>query len=1641
MKKSQDPRRAIFFTAAFVLLICGIILTGVALNKRQAAKTASIANEERNAATATEGNGAAAAELRREREDEAITYESQNGDEKLKLIMNRIVTRNVDGLDKIVQLNPPATAATLRKRLSEHEAPLGVYPLAYDESDSFDGLRIITSQIRAKMPREDAEKLARSKSLSIVDFPDYAPEWVIFAAADPFDAMDKIASIRGESSVQSADVLTGRRPVPMEMPNDTLIGDQWHLKASGTALPGTDMNVEDAWNYGGVGGVLGRGIRIGIVDSGINTAHPDFVGNYDNTIDKDFITGDNNPDAPAGSDEDHGTAVGGVAGARGNNDLGVSGSAPEAILVGERLIVGAFTTDKQNADALAHRVDVIEIKNNSWGYGGSLYKTDPLLEAALRNSCESGRDGKGTIFTFAAGNDGDVEDSANYSELTSSIYTMVVGATNSQHVRAFYSEPGANLVITAPSGRGGGDPPGTLGITTADRTGEDGYNGSTGTEGDYTDTFNGTSSSCPAVSGVIALVLEKNPDLGWRDVHEILIRTAVKFNPTEPGWLTNAAGLHFNNDYGAGLIDATAAVNLAATWTNLDPQISVKSTKTGLGLSIPNNSSAGRTLLFPLPSSNITTEHVTVRLTVNHSARGDLEISLTSPSGTQSKLAFVRNDLGNDYNDYTFSTVQNWGEDSNGVWTLKIADRKSTSNTTGGTVNAAEITIYGAASPPVNPAPIVQITSPQSGAIFSPGVGFTVDVSAQDFDIDGIEDEVTKVDLYENDILIDTVTTAPYSFALNPANDLYTYVAKATDPDGLEGESLPVFVTVKNQTPVIASVTLNAASQAYDDLPLSVTAVDATDPENDTITLIYKWEFSTDEENYTDSGVTTASLPVNLQNSGKLWRCTITATDGMTTSAPFVTGTVNLLDRPRSSAVRPGGTYTYQSGLVLKGDTLVINRQAIIQEFSQGPGGGTSEWIEILTLEEGSLAGWTLADNGGNSLVFAADPWSVVPAGTLIIIYNGLVDKDGLLPADNTDFSDGSVVISSTNETHFTAASAWPTLDNLGDSIFLRDGIGASVHELAYGNSLFASPNVGRVGASQAAYFAGQSDAGASLANEWLVTSGSSARTAAFTAALSPPSTNSIFPAAVFTNGRYVQDFGNVPGASGTLFPTGWSSYSVDLGTTQTTNYDEMLLLSDGTRVGSAFNFGSRIGMLAGSISGGTTRFDPGFIALALDNTRGLTGLQISYDIIKIAEQQKSMTMNLEYTTGNPGNTSTTWNPVSGAAYNSDTSPTGTVIRLNNVPLPTIFEDRESPIYLRWYYHTAINNQKSGQPDALAIDGLIISSDSSPNIFLTLGLDPDTFSEADGENASVGSVTISQAVSYDLSVNISSSDITEAAVPAFVVIPAGELSTTFPIRAVDDIISDGVQSSTITLSATDFLNVSKVLTITDDEPILIGVTPGLPNNPGNGNFVDRLRIGKIYEAPAYFVAAETPLPDGLFIDSETGLISGTVSPTATLGEYTVIIEIRNVLGGFSSQTIVIEVSDTVFSSYSQWIDQFANIDKSVTGNTDLDDLPNLVEYVLNSRPDHFEQPSPVTSSYTPAAMSITYTRSKDVNDVSLVAEWSPTMAEGSWETEGVLNELLVDGIDTQTIRSSVTIDPLHPARFMRLKAVGPPPPE
>lgn len=1535
--------------------------------------------------------------------------------------MDRFVARDANGKDEIRTLNPPATAATLAQRLAGHHAPRGVFPLAYDDSDDHDPLRLITSEIRAKLPREQAAGIARAHGLTIRSFPAYAPEWVIFAAADPFDALGKIGALRGAAQVEAADVLTGRRADLLALPNDPLIGSQWNHKASGAALPGSDMNVEGAWNYGGSSGVLGSGVKIAIVDSGIQSAHPDLAGNFDASLSKDFITGSPGSE-PLGVGERHGTAVAGMAAARGNNGIGIAGVAPNATLVGARLMVGDFTTDAQIAEAIAYRTDVIAIKNNSWGYGTPLYFIEPLLKAALANSTATGRGGKGTIFTFAAGNDGDKEENANYSELTSSIHTIAVGATDSLNRRAYYSEPGANLVVSAPSH---GFTDGALGLTTTDRTATLGYNTTASPGGDYYSNFSGTSASCPSVSGVIALMLEKNPQLGWRDVQEILIRSARKISPSDPGWFTNAAGLHFHHDFGAGLVDATAAVNLAAGWTNSGAQTQAVATASGLSLAIPNSSPAGVELPFVLPAPNLTTEHATLSVTIDHSARGDLEIILISPSGTESKLAEVRNDPGEGYAGFTFSTVRNWGENSAGTWRLRVADRSSVGNTTGGTLRGATLTVFGTVAPVINPPPVVRITSPASGEIFSPGAGFTLAVDATDLDIDGQLSAPLDVRLFQNGKLVATDTTAPYHFNRNPPAGFYSYTAIARDAQGLETESPAVIVVVTNQPPVISAATLSNTGKAFDDTALSLASVNASDPESDPIVFSYRWESSDDGVTFQDASVTTATLPAHPSRSGKLWRCVITPDDGNTSGAPYATAAVNLLDRPPAKSFPIGAGYIYQSGLVLADDNLLINRTAIIHEFSQGPAGGEAEWIEILTLQAGSLSGWRLEDASGNGLDFSAGVWDGIPAGTLIVIHNGAQPKDPLLPANDTDPADGSMTVSSTNSTRFKSSSAWPAMGNTGGSLILKNASGFPVHGVSYGDSLVPSPNVGRVASGEAAYYVGRTDGGADMASEWIATTASVARAEAF----SLPEAAALVPRAAISNGLYQQDFNTTPGATGLSFPSGWSSFWENPGFGVTTNVDVLSPSSSASNAGGVYNFGSRIGMLGGTGSGSVDYFDAGFIALSLENTLGLSDLRISYDVIKIIEQSRSMRLTLEYATANPGNASTIWTAITGGSHLSGSTPNGTVNSFSTITLPAIFNNRETPIHLRWYYRS---DTFSGGRDALAIDNIRIQQFAAQNLTLSLTLAPSVISETGGPNASVGTVTINQALGFPFAAALSSSDLSEATVPGSVIIPAGQLSVTFPISAVDDLISDGSQTTAIMASAEGYNSASKTLTVTDASTAAVGVTPALPNSPQNADFIQRLREGRILEPATFHLKAGSVLPQGLSLNSATGLISGTVSPTAAVGKYTVTIERRNVLGAVVTQTITITVTE---ASFAAWIAGFNVTDKTLTSDPDHDLLPNLLEYALGSLPGVREVPAPVTPGRDANSVFITYTKSKSATDVTLIAEWSPNLAEGSWQSLGVLNEVTLDGTYSQTIRSSVAIDAAQPAKFMRLRAV------
>jgi subtilisin-like proprotein convertase family protein len=551
--------------------------------------------------------------------------------------------------------------------------------------------RILTRQLSLKLRADqDIARIAAIYNLRVAEVCSYSPRtYIVDALADSLlAALDTANGIHERENVEFATPLIARQQTRRLVPNDTLFGQQWHLRNTGAtpsgAVAGNDVNATTAWDT-----YLGTGVNVAISDDGLQVAHPDLAANARTDIDIDINYGDNDPTPDVGGD-DHGTCCAGVAAARGNNALGVSGAAPQAGLVGIRLI-SLPTTDAEEAQAMLHQInpaslaDCVSINSNSWGpddYSGVIEGPGPLTRAAFDYAAHNGRAGRGTIYTWAGGNGG-TGDNANFDGYVNSRFTIGVGASGAQGDKSTYSEEGADLMCNAPSSNS------SYGITTVDRTGANGY-----VSGDYYTAFGGTSSACPLAAGCIALILQANPSLTWRDVQHILVNTCTKNSPSDTGWLTNAAGKHFNHRFGFGRINATAATAAAAPWSLVPAEVVPLTASESVVVAIPDNNATGitRTQTISAPSY-FNTEHVEVTVDITHPVRRHLEIYLTSPSGTVSKLAAKRSpDSDANISNWTFMTVANWGENPNGAWSLKVTDTVSGST---GTLNSWSLAIHG----------------------------------------------------------------------------------------------------------------------------------------------------------------------------------------------------------------------------------------------------------------------------------------------------------------------------------------------------------------------------------------------------------------------------------------------------------------------------------------------------------------------------------------------------------------------------------------------------------------------------------------------------------------------------------------------------------------------------------------------------------------------------------------------------------------------------------------------------------------------------------------------------------------------------------------------------------------------------------
>ena len=343
---------------------------------------------------------------------------------------------------------------------------------------------------------------------------------------------------------------------------------QWHLHA--TNVDGNDIdahaNVVDAWPDS-----EGEGVVIAVIDDGVDMGHEEFASPHKIVSPRD-VTRDRHGANPFFAGDEHGTACAGVACADGN--FGASGVAPKARLLPIRLRSALGSIDEAEAFYWAAKfgADVISC---SWGPRDGIWfdPNDPQHNSvvalpdstrlAINAATDHGRNGRGCVITWAAGNGNESVDNDGYAGYDR---VIAVAACNDRGTRSVYSDFGDANWCAFPSGDFGhnGHPaPFTPGIWTTDLSGSFGYNPGDSEQGDvegnYTNSFGGTSSACPGAAGVAALVLARNPTLSWQEVKELLRQCCDRIDLANGNY--DAQG--HSSWYGYGRLNARAAVDLA----------------------------------------------------------------------------------------------------------------------------------------------------------------------------------------------------------------------------------------------------------------------------------------------------------------------------------------------------------------------------------------------------------------------------------------------------------------------------------------------------------------------------------------------------------------------------------------------------------------------------------------------------------------------------------------------------------------------------------------------------------------------------------------------------------------------------------------------------------------------------------------------------------------------------------------------------------------------------------------------------------------------------------------------------------------------------------------------------------------------
>ena len=540
--------------------------------------------------------------------------------------------------------------------------------------------------------------------------------------------------------------------------SDPYYQHQWHLNnraqnnfASNAGNNSADLNLDTTI----ASGYDGDGVTIAIIDSGTEIAHEDLVDNILENQSYDFGTGDTDPTPLYHTvSHAHGTAVAGIAAARGWNDKGGRGVAPKAKLVAYNLLGGENLVEYQTTiniiDALGNsdggaNTSVVDIFNMSFGsMGGSDFDTSGIPtseEQSFINGTQVLRGGLGALYIKSSGNSwADLTGSgfcaeggpaftliayyekfsctiASFDTMNTEPYLITTASLNAKDERSSYSTPGTSVWISGYGGEFGVEDPvfsvSDPALLSTDLQGCDkGYASSTitnDTNCNYTHRMNGTSAAAPTISGAVALILEANPNLTWRDVKHILASTATQIDSTFAKnylgndiykWTTNAAGFKHHPSYGFGKADIASAITAALAYNlgSLGSMASTNGSQNSLDASFNSyarTTMSGAKIAITAPSGKSKIDFVKLSVGFTHPDPEHVMIELVSPDGTIITVLppFTLKTTDPSGSSFDIGINSFYKENIAGDWTIIMSDL--TDDSVGGTLNNWGLKIYG----------------------------------------------------------------------------------------------------------------------------------------------------------------------------------------------------------------------------------------------------------------------------------------------------------------------------------------------------------------------------------------------------------------------------------------------------------------------------------------------------------------------------------------------------------------------------------------------------------------------------------------------------------------------------------------------------------------------------------------------------------------------------------------------------------------------------------------------------------------------------------------------------------------------------------------------------------------------------------